>query len=393
MLYSMQLTIFTDHKNLTFRTLNTQQVSKGKLIAFDKLNVKMDPKDEMYSFEEEVLLPPPSEAEFNHTFRCMFACCQDGDHGHGAIKNDEMLESFLNHPPLEVMPNPTMMANIQQHQLHDVALIQKSQNAVTWAQHPIMQIDNRNVICYCADLNKPNKWRIHLPETLVAPVIVWYHLVLGNQGTTSLYNTIVQRFYAPALKRKVESLRCEVCQVNKNANIQYGHLPERHADLVLWFSVAADLIGPWKIKVNGIDIEFNALTCIDPCIHDQGGKFIGHNFQLKLQQWGIHDASATSKNPTANAICERMHQTVGNILQTRFNNTNMAPNIQTANQAVDDAVAACNHAMRCAVSQSLKNNTPGEVVFARDMLLNIPVTANLLSIQEKRQLMVSKNLW
>ena len=471
MLYGTQLTIFTDHKNLTFRTLNTQRVlrwrmymedfspkfnylpgkdnvladcfsrlprmekpsegksslSKGKLIAFDKLNVKMDPEDEMYSFEENVLLPPPSEAEFNRTFKCSFSCCRDGDHGHGAIENDEMLESFLNHPPLEVMPNPITMANIQQHQLQDVALIQKSQAAATWAQYPIMQIDNRNVICYRADLNKPNEWRIHLPETLVAPVIVWYHLVLGHRGTTSLYNTIVRRFYAPALKRKVESLNCEVCQVNKNVNIQYGHLPVRRADLVPWFSVAVDLIGPWKIKVNGIDIEFNALTCIDPvtnltelsrienktsahvtnvfenlwlsrypkpfkCIHDQGGEFIGHDFQLKLQQWGIHDASATNKNPTANAICERMHQTVGNTLRTRFNNNNMAPNIQTANRAVDDALAACNHAMRCAVSQSLKNNTPGEVVFARDMLLNIPVIVDLLDIQQKRQLMINENL-
>lgn len=37
-------------------------------------------------------------------------------------------------------------------------------------------------------------------------------------------------------------------------------------------------------------------------------------------------------------------------------------------RAVDDALAACNHAttMRCSVSQSLKNNTPGEVVFACD---------------------------
>ncbi|CAJ1934777.1 unnamed protein product [Cylindrotheca closterium] len=70
----------------------------------------------------------------------------------------------------------------------------------------------------------------------------------------------------------------------------------------------------------------------------------------------------------------------------------MAPNSQTANQAVDDALAPCNDAMRCAVSPSLKNNTPGEILFASDMLLNIPVIVDLLSIQEKRQLMVNENL-
>ena len=105
---------------------------------------------------------------------------------------------------------------------------------------------------------------------------------------------------------------------------------------------------------------------------------MGQEFQLKLQQHGVLDASATSKNPTANAICERMHQTVGNILRTKFNATHAIPDFQTAAQAVEHALAACNHAMRCAVSQALNNHTPGEVVFGRDMLLNIPVIVDLL---------------
>ena len=215
--------------------------------------------------------------------------------------------------------------------------------------------------------------------------------------------------------------------MNKPTNIQYGHLPERHADLIPWFAVAVDLIGPWTLNVRGVDIEFSALTCIDPvtnlvelvridnktsahiaqqfenvwlarypkpfkCIHDKGGEFVGQEFQLKLQQHGVLDASATSKNPTANAICERMHQTVGNILRTKFNGANALPNFQTAAQAVDHALAACNHAMRCAVSQSLNNHTPGEVVFGRDMLLNIPVIVDLLQIQEGRQLRINENL-
>ena len=89
----------------------------------------------------------------------------------------------------------------------------------------------------------------------------------------------------------------------------HGHLPPRHVPLLPWDAVAIDLIGPWKAKLQGNDIEFNALTRIDPvtnlvemiqlenktsshvaqqfanvwlscyprpnrCIHDNGGVFI-----------------------------------------------------------------------------------------------------------------------
>ena len=46
------------------------------------------------------------------------------------------------------------------------------------------------------------------------------------------------------------------------------------------------------------------------CIHDNGGRFIGWYFQQKLHQHGIKDVSTTSRNPQANVVCERMHQTV-----------------------------------------------------------------------------------
>ena len=67
-------------------------------------------------------------------------------------------------------------------------------------------------------------------------------------------------------------------------------------------------------------------------------------------------------------------------------------NVAEAKQAVENALAAANHAMWCAVSKSLANNTPGEVVFGRDMLLNIPVIIDLMDIQNKRQLQIDENL-
>ena len=120
-----------------------------------------------------------------------------------------------------------------------------------------------------------------------------------------------------------------------------------------WEEVAIDLIGPWQVKVNGRNVEFNALTCIDTasnlveliridnktsshirskfeqawlaryprptrCVHDKGGEFIGRSFQWLLSMFAIKDVQTTSKNPQANSICERMHQTVGNILHVNI---------------------------------------------------------------------------
>jgi len=86
-----------------------------------------------------------------------------------------------------------------------------------------------------------------------------------------------------------------------------------------------------------------------------------------------------------------MHQTVANILRTRFNNYT-APDIHTATQAVDIALAACNHAMRCSVFKALMNNTSGEVVFGFDMLLDIPMMIDLVRIRDGRQLQIHENL-
>ena len=49
------------------------------------------------------------------------------------------------------------------------------------------------------------------------------------------------------------------------------------------------------------------------------------------------------------------------------------------------------HVMRCAVSQSLRVS-PGNLVFERDMFLDLPLIADLVTIQEKRQLLVNENL-
>ena len=158
-------------------------------------------------------------------------------------------------------------------------------------------------------------------------------------------------------------------------------MPEREIRSLPFEECAVDLIGPWTIQVRDKPYEFNALTMIDTvsnlvelvqiddktaahiarkyaqvwltrypwparCIHDNGGEFIGPEFQLLLEGCRIKDVPTTSKNPQANAICKRMHQTVGNILRTLLHG--QPPQQITGARAkdfIDEALAITMHAI------------------------------------------------
>jgi hypothetical protein len=71
-----------------------------------------------------------------------------------------------------------------------------------------------------------------------------------------------QRYYHPRLHYHIEKLKCKDCQKHKLEGRGYGLLPEQEVWIAPW-EVTINLIGPWKVKVNDQQVEFNALTCID----------------------------------------------------------------------------------------------------------------------------------
>ena len=237
--------------------------------------------------------------------------------------------------------------------------------------------------------------------------------------------TIGARYYHPALKTKVRSFRCDLCQKHKLPGKGYGLLPERELKEQPFDEVAVDLIGPWEVKIGNTLCNFQALTIIDPvtnltelvrikdktaqeiskkfsqtwltrypwpmkCIHDNGGEFTGWEFQDLLEQCNIEDTPTTSRNPTANAICERMYQTVGNVLRTLVHK-NRPQNSTRAGELVDEALSIAQHALRCAVHTTL-GSSPGALVFNRDMFLNIPLMADWQLLNKKREHLVNENL-
>ena len=61
----------------------------------------------------------------------------------------------------------------------------------------------------------------------------------------------------------------------------------------------------------------------------------------------------TSKNPQANVICERMHQTVGNLLRTLLY-SNPPRTVANAADLIDQALGTAMHAMRTNIHTILK---------------------------------------
>jgi transposase InsO family protein len=202
-------------------------------------------------------------------------------------------------------------------------------------------------------------------------------------------------------------------------------LAPREARAQPWYEIAIDTIGPWEIEIDGENRKFYALTMIDTVtnltelarvsstkasdvaqqlemnwlfryprpvriIHDQGPEFTGETFHRLLRIYGIKNAPIGTRNPQANAICERMHQVVGNILRTLLH-TNPPQHMANAEALVDYALATASYAMRCTIHRTL-GISPGALVFHRDMLMDIPFVADLLLLRDKRQALIDYNL-
>ncbi len=83
---------------------------------------------------------------------------------------------------------------------------------------------------------------------------------------------------------------------------------------------------------------------------------------MLLEIFNIKDVCSTSKNPQSNAIYDRMHQTVNNVLRALVH-TNPPHNMTQARDIIDDALAIAMHAMQTTIATTL-GSTPGALAFA-----------------------------
>ena len=429
MLLGAEIHIHTDHKNVTFENLNSQRVLRwrcyveeyGPQIHYIKgpENVLADAYLRLQRAERTLgkRMPLNDEDVIDEHYLDTF---------YSVLDEPELLDCFLNLPELNIpTENPLNMTWIKEQQQTDAALLA---HAEKYSEHYIMKMldDDVEVLCYVKPGDDPaRQWKIALSQGMIQPTIRWFHQVLGHPGSKRTRLTLKARYYHPEIHRHVDEFNCDACQRHKLDGRGFGLLPEQSITEVPWQDVAIDLIGPWKVPINNRMYEFNALTCIDPvtnltelvridkktaehvrtkfeqcwlawypwprnCIHDNGREFCGYVFQRLLENLGIKDVPTTSKNPQSNSICERMHQTVGNILRTLIY-TNPSRNVTEARALVDSALATAMHAMRATISTAL-GGALGALVFGRDMFLNIPLMTDWHLIARNREQLVNESL-
>ena len=241
---------------------------------------------------------------------------------------------------------PLRFKQIARAQRADTALLNKAQTA-----------DNYVLKLFCGgsksyDLITQNN-KIVVPQPLQKRIVEWYHLQLCHPGETHTEQTIAQHFYWTHLQQTVQEVckPCKTCQVTKKTNKKYGHLPAKEAECIPWDRLCVDLIGPYKIRPkNGKEQKLWCVTMIDPATNwfemkdikskdaptvanvveqtwlsrypwpniiqfDRGSKFLAEFAAMIEDDYGIKQKPSLVRNPQSNAMIERIHQTIGNIIR------------------------------------------------------------------------------
>ena len=118
--------------------------------------------------------------------------------------------------------------------------------------------------------------------------------------------------------------------------------------------------------------------------YDRGTEFMAEFAEMIENDYGIKRKGTSVRNPQANAIIERVHQTIGNMIRT-FSKESL-----DEKDPWSGILAATMLAVRATYHTTLQA-TPAQLVFGRDALINVKFEANWAFIKQNKQKMIAKN--
>mgnify|MGYP000620621369 CR=1 FL=1 len=402
MLLGFEIIVHTDHKNLTFKNFNTERVMRWRLILEE-----YGPTFQYVKGEKNIVADTLSRLNFN-----------------SETEENQILEELYNlgQDDIKYNSNPLTYINIAKNQQQDKELIQKVKNDSK--NYHIKSFSGGRITRHLIVHND----KIVVPKNLETIVVQWYHNQLCHPGETRTEQTIRQHFTWKGLRESVHQIcsKCPTCQKTKLSTKKYGHLPPKEAEVQPWEKLCVDLIGPYTIKTNenGKKATLWCITMIDPATgwfeikqikneeaieianivettwltrypwpteltFDKGTEFMGKFAKMIENDYGIKRRGATVRNPQANLILERVHQTLGNIIRTFELHKEDFKTLENTSMW-DGVLAATMFALRATYHTTLQA-TPSQLVFGRDAIMNLPYKPDWLRIKNNKQREINQN--
>jgi hypothetical protein len=270
--------------------------------------------------------------------------------------------------------------------------------------------------------------KIVLPKSLTKRAVEWYHNNLCHPGETRTELTIGQHYCFPGMRNLVKAVcsKCASCQLNKKHQLKYGKIPPKDPDIIPWDVLCIDLIGPYVITVdmngNKKEIILHCLTMIDPAtgwfeiveipnkradyvsnilqqtwlvrypwptkvICDRGSEFMAETKDMLENEYGIKQQVITTRNPQANSMVERAHQTLHQLIRSHDLANN--PDLDL-DDPFSGILSACAFAMRTTV-HTTNRATPSQLVFGRDAIHNTVFKADWQYIADRKRHRIIQN--
>jgi hypothetical protein len=267
--------------------------------------------------------------------------------------------------------------------------------------------------------------KIVLPKALQTEAVKWYHGALMHPGETRTELTMGQHFTWKGMRKTVQDVckKCGSCQLSKPKLQKLGHLPEKEPEMVPWDRVCIDLIGPYKIgsKEKDNHAVLHCLTMIDPAtgwfeiteipaktadvvmnifeqewltrypypvevVMDRGTEFMAEVKKTLRQDYGARIKLITTRNPQANSMVERSHQTIKNMIKSQT----ITSRDDLENGEWKGVLSAVRFAMRATLHTTMRA-TPMQLVYGRDAIHNIRFEADWQYIKARRQQVIRRN--
>ena len=408
-LLGQEITVWTDHKNLTCANFNTERVMRWRLLLEEygpTLQYIKGPKNIIADALSRLDMGADTEMSNELT----------------SLQQETTAELFANtEVDLPEKALPVQLKLIEREQQKD-EIITNSLSKLTIKDYTVA---DQTVQLATAD----NK--IVVPNTLQRRIVEWYHVHLCHPGETRTEGTIRQHFTWKGLRTCVHDVctKCKTCQTTKKGTAQYGLLPEKQAEAIPWQRLNVDLVGPYRMhklpkseKERAQQYKLWCITMMDPATswmeivqitdskepedianlveqtwlsrypwpeiitYDKGTEFLRGFADMVTNDYGIKVKGSTKRNPQSNAIIERAHQTIGNIIRT----FEVHKDDDACREAFEGVLSATMFAMRSTYHTTL-DATPAQLVFGRDAIMNVKFQADWNYIKDRKQKVIKQN--